>query len=274
MVRRFIPQVIKKALKNFLNNIAAVYTRQTPIQETSVHDIFIIGYPKSGNTWLQNIIAELVYGVEVNKIDDALLQDLMPDVHFKRTYRRYGKRMYFKSHDLPKPHHRKVIYIVRDGRDVMVSYFNYLNALGESDTDLNAQIQSGKGFFPCKWHEHVRAWKDNPFGAEILFIRYEDLLDKTFESISLLTHFLGLDISDDAVNAVIKNTSFNQMQQKERNSGWDYDRNWPKDRLFVRKGKAGSYRDEMSVDTENVFMVESEREMIDYGYVRKPQKCL
>ncbi len=35
----------------------------TPITEFSGEDVFIVGYPKSSNTWLQNLVAGVVYGV-------------------------------------------------------------------------------------------------------------------------------------------------------------------------------------------------------------------
>jgi hypothetical protein len=89
-------------------------------------DMFVAGYPKSGNTWVQYMMAGVLFGVDTRLAPDSLIQDLVPDVYFKRFYRRYLSSMFFKTHDLPKPNYRKVIYFVRDGRDVMVSYFSSL----------------------------------------------------------------------------------------------------------------------------------------------------
>src|SRR5687767_15231360 len=100
-----------------------------PIRETSAADVFICGYPRSGNTWFQNLLAGVVHGVDPEFAHDSLIQDLVPDVHYKRFYKRYGPHAYFKSHALPEPSYRRVVYLLRDGRDVMVSYHHFLTAL-------------------------------------------------------------------------------------------------------------------------------------------------
>src|SRR5687768_13824154 len=99
----------------------------TPIKETKAEDVFIVGYPKSGNTWLQNLAGAVVYGVLPEFAPPALMHlELVPDVHQKQFYKRYSTPMFFKSHHLPRPEYRKVVYVLRDGRDVMVSYFQFL----------------------------------------------------------------------------------------------------------------------------------------------------
>src|SRR4029077_15829333 len=131
-------------------------------------------YPKSGHTWMQYLLTGVVYGLNAEYTPSTLLQSLVPDVHACRYYRRYVEPMYFKSHYLPRPEYRRVVYLLRDGRDVMVSYWHYLRALGQPALDFTAAI-GGAGLFPCKWHEHVEQWMANPFDAEVLLIRYEDL---------------------------------------------------------------------------------------------------
>ena len=84
-------------------------------------DIFIVGYPKSGNTWLQNLIAAVIYGIDPDYTPDALVQEIVPDVHYKKHYKRFRTPMFFKSHALPRPDYRRVIYLLRDGRAVMAS---------------------------------------------------------------------------------------------------------------------------------------------------------
>ena len=37
-----------------------------PINKTNINDIFIVGFPKSGNTWMQSLIAGIQYGIDTN----------------------------------------------------------------------------------------------------------------------------------------------------------------------------------------------------------------
>jgi hypothetical protein len=132
------------------------------------NDIFTVGYPKSGNTWMQHLLAGLVFGIEPRLGPDSLVQDLVPDVHFSKFYKRYLTPTFFKTHDLPEPKYRRVIYLVRDGRDAMVSYFHHLAALGKRPDCLKL-VATGEGLFPCRWHEHVEAWLKNPYGLVSLW---------------------------------------------------------------------------------------------------------
>lgn len=245
-LKNIVPYDIRLAIKRRLDRISTGYLNLFAIDDTLVTDFFIVGYPKSGNTWLQNIIVELKYGIDASLISDSLLQDLVPDVHYKRYYNRFAKEMIFKSHFLPRSNYHRVIYLARDGRDVMVSYYHYLNALGHKFKDLNNLILCQDRIFPSSWSAHVQSWLENPYGAEMLIIRYEDLLSAPNESILKIVRFLSLDIPRSRIESAIERTSFNAMKIKERNSGWEQSRNWPQDRHFVRRGTSGSYKDEMT----------------------------
>src|SRR5579862_9101604 len=94
-------------------------------------DIFVVAYPKSGVTWMQYLLAGLIFGIDARHAHDSLVQDLVPDVHQRTFYRRHMTPTFFKTHHLPQPEYRRVIYLVRDGRDVMVSYFHFLAATGQ-----------------------------------------------------------------------------------------------------------------------------------------------
>src|SRR5262249_29872529 len=159
------------------------------IDEPEPEDIFIVGYPKSGNTWMQNLVAGLVFGVDPHLAPDSLVNELVPDVHDRSFYRRYTTPTFFKSHHLPQPEDRRVVYLVRDGRDAMVSYFHYLRALNGAEPDFLKMVALGEGLFPCRWHEHVEAWMKNPYGARMITIRYESLKDDLVKELRKFCQF-------------------------------------------------------------------------------------
>src|SRR5262245_53888028 len=91
--------------------------RQVPrgmqsISDVEGADVFIAGYPKSGNTWFQSLIGGAIYGFDPEWAPDRLLQDLVPDVHDKQCYKRYRTPMLFKTHSLPRPEYRNVVYLL------------------------------------------------------------------------------------------------------------------------------------------------------------------
>ena len=155
-----------KILGNFLTSLVdrriASQTGLTPISRFSDEDIFIVGYPRSGNTWFQHLVTGIYFGVDLDVGPVDLVPELVPDVHFKNYYWRIKTPMFFKTHHLPRPEYKRVVYLVRDGRDVMVSYYHYQAKMMNARIDFLEMVRDGGGLFPGKWHEHVQAWAANP----------------------------------------------------------------------------------------------------------------
>jgi hypothetical protein len=237
------------------------------ITEFEATDVFIVGYPKSGNTWVQNLIAGAVYGVDLELTPDSLVQDLVPDVHSRTLYRRYTSPVFFKSHALPDPRYRRVIYLLRDGRDVMVSYYHYLRALQSEAIGFLELVQTGQGLFPCQWHEHVQQWIANPHEAEMIILKYEDLKANPMRELLRLCTFSGLNRSSAVLEHAIQKASFAALQKREIASGWENAR-WPKDKLFIRRGEIGSHRDEMPPEVEKAFLAKARPMLEQMGYLQ------
>lgn len=228
-------------------------------------DIFVIGYPKSGNTWVQCLLAGAVFGLDLELAPQSLVRDLVPSMHAVPFFKRYSSPVFFKSHALPAPEFRRVIYLLRDGRDAMVSYYHFLQATLKRDLDFLATVQTGEHFFPCKWHEHVRQWLEvNPHGSRILTVRYEDLKRDPVDGLRRMCEFAGLERDQRALEAAAGKASFASMRKREERLGWSGD--WPKDKRFVRRGVAGSYVDEMPLAVQQAFWREAGPTLIKLGY--------
>lgn len=236
-----------------------------PISHTLPEDVFIAGYPKSGNTWMQHLLASLLFGVEPQYLPDRLAQELVPDMHVKKYYKRFLPFSCFKTHAFPRPEYRKVIHLVRDGRDAMASYYAMNKALGKSSS-LEEMIVDGKNLFPGKWHVHTRQWLDNPYDAEIIEVKYEDLLNEPQQELEKICAFLGLERSEDLIARCISGNSFKSMQKREKSYGMD-NKKWNKDEKFVRKGKSGSYKTEVPDHLVQHFTDESSEELKHFGYL-------
>jgi len=234
-----------------------------PIDETQPDDVFVCGYPKSGNTWFQHMTAAVVYGADIEHSPDTLLNDLVPDVHYRKFYRRYGEKSFFKSHDLPRPQYRNVVYLLRDGRDAMVSYFHHLSAIS-GPVDFYEMVKTGRGL-PGKWHEHVEAFLANPHGARMIVIRYEELKRDPLEQLRRFCEFSGIERSEAVLARAVEKTTFDKMRLKEQKTGWETP-GWPKDKPFIRRGAVGSFVDEMPANVLKAFMEDARRTLSAHGY--------
>jgi hypothetical protein len=234
------------------------------ISDTMPNDVFICGFPKSGNTWFQHLVTAVVYGLDVTAAPDSLINELVPDVHFKSYYRRFRDTAFFKSHHLPQPSYRRIVYLIRDGRDAMVSYYHHLTALG-GPVDFKDVVTTGRGLFPSKWHEHVEAYRALARGPEMIEIRYESLKRDPVAELRRFCVFAGLDRTDAVLGRAVEQASFQNMRAKEKTEGWDTV-NWPKDKPFVRRGEVGSFKDEMPPDVLAAFVAEAGPTLSAKGY--------
>ena len=80
---------------------------------------------------------------------------------------------------------KRVIYLVRDGRDAVTSYLHYLRAKGNQ----NVQLRDLVGPTPIEpagtWSSHVCGWQKGKC-KEKVFLRYDDLTSDTFSEVSRL----------------------------------------------------------------------------------------
>jgi hypothetical protein len=239
--------------------------RLQPISEINPDDIFVAGYPRSGNTWMQYLIAGVTLDLNPRFAPDSLVLSLVPDVHSQKFYKRFGTPTFFKTHHLPRPEYRRVIYLVRDGRDAMVSYFHFLAAFGNAQDPLKL-VTTGDGLFPCRWHEHVEAWLANPHGAEMMIVRYETLREDRVNELQRICDFAGLERERGLLERIAENSTFEAMHEREKKQGWA-NKSWPKDKAFMRRGVVGSFKDEMPESVLQAFMQHSKSALKRLGYL-------
>lgn len=217
-------------------------------------DVFVVGYPKSGNTWMQNLLSCVRFGCDGRRTPDSVIQHLVPDVHAQPFHVRLATPMFFKSHHLPRPDYRRVIYLLRDGRDVMVAYRYYLECLQAVTVRCYADLQRLSVFGP--WHKHVAAWLQNPFGAQLLVVKYEDLVAQPTEQLRRICEFTGIAATDETIQAAVTSCAFEKLREKEAVSGLF--RDWPVGKPFFRRGIVGSHRDELDETFLHDFLADAQ----------------
>jgi hypothetical protein len=210
-------------------------------------DLFIVEFPKSGATWLCYLMANvnlLLSGDERQRVTFFNLHTFIPDIRSGRI---------LNTPSIPVPHFRiikshapfnlgyvRVFYLVRDPRDVMVSYHIFLNQTGWFGGTLEAVIDH-KDFGIGAWCDHVAGWigKIEPSQSFVL-LRYEDLLADASKEVKALYGLLGYDLADELVAKAVERSTIERMRADEAEVNARHPRRSQME--FVRKGQVGGGR--------------------------------
>jgi len=218
-------------------------------------DVFLVSYPKSGNTWTRFLIANLVYPEK--HPDFSNINDLVPDPEAmaKRNLERAARPRLLKSHQYFDPRYPKVIYIVRDPRDVVLSeyYFDIKRRAIPDDFPLpqfvarfvRGQVNHQSG----TWYENAASWfytrrRDPRF----LLVKYEALQSQAMDEMERIASFLGILTDQERLAFAIKQSAADRMRELEKKQAhlWSSTRETRKDKPFVRSAKSGGWKAELS----------------------------
>ncbi len=137
---------------------------------------------------------------------------------------------------------RGVIYIIRDPRDVCVSWTNHTGkSYNDSINFMTNELQSllwveGKNnifetknmpvSFLSSWEKHVTSWTANNWKFPMLIIKYEDLIYKKDENIRMLANFFTENYGfkfqnlEKKIPNILKSTSFQNLKNQELKDGF------------------------------------------------------
>lgn len=236
-------------------------------------DVYLISYPKCGRTWLRLMMGSAMrahFGLPDSE-----------EILFLRSNRRYhphAPRITVIHEDRPMlkaPHelatrkerfrNKKVIFLARDPRDVVVSsYFEMKNRgrlFGENpyekrqavfDGELPEFIQRRVGGFDTIL-AYYNIWAQNrDVPQDFLLVRYEDLKADPHAELRRVMDFIGLHtVSEDEISAAVRYASFENMRKMEADGRFDSgmlkaaDGSNPES-YKTRKGKISGYVDYLS----------------------------
>lgn len=215
-------------------------------------DVFLVSYPRSGNTWMRYILANLLHPTLEWNIEN--LNRVVPDLHqnIPPDYIESQPRI-FKSHNTFCSEYPRVIYIYRDGRDISLSYYHLqknVRNFKREFPDFLLQMLQGKLKFGS-WQEHVNSWIFNSTEIPLLAIKYEELCEETVGNIELVAKFLGFYWNIDEIELAIRKSSFEK--QKKDFFKYKYDSHWSKGFQGGLKGGAGKWREVFTKELNELF---------------------
>jgi aryl sulfotransferase len=242
-------------------------------------DVVIATYAKSGTTWVQQIVSQLIFdgaeGVPVAEISPWVDLRLPPkDVKLPaleaQTHRRFLKTHLPVDALLFSPR-AKYLYIGRDGRDVIWSMYNHhvnanadwYRALNDSPGRVGPPIEKppedvvqyyrdwferdGFPFWP--FFENVRSWWAVRELPNVALLHFADLKRDLPEGIRRIAAFLDIEIDEARFPAIVEHCSFDYMKKNATKAVplggafWDGGAE-----TFIHKGTNGRWRDLLTAE--------------------------
>jgi hypothetical protein len=219
-------------------------------------DTFLVSYPKSGNTWVRFLLANLIYPNE--SVGFANINRLLPapGVLSKRFLSKLPRPRILKSHEPFDVRFRKVIYLVRDPRDVAISeyHFDLKKRYIAADMTLEQFLKpfiAGETSSYGSWWEHAASWIGPRYGnPAFLLVRYEDLLADPVGETAKIAEFLGIQADEGRLKTAVERSSADRMRKLEKQDAdkWTGTKNTIQDIPFVRTAKSGGWKDSLPRD--------------------------
>tara|TARA_R110002072_G_scaffold241257_1_gene400149 strand:- start:51 stop:953 length:903 start_codon:yes stop_codon:yes gene_type:complete len=237
-------------------------------------DIVIATYAKSGTTWLQQIVSQLIFngeaGLDVAEMSPWIDLRIPPKEVKLPMVEAQTHRRFIKTHlpvdALVFSQKAKYIYIARDGRDVVWSLYNHhanandawYGALNDSPGRIGPPVdrptddivqyfrewleQDGYPFW--SFWENIRSWHAIRDLPNVHMLHFQMLKQDMPGEIRRIANFLEIEIDESRWGAILEHCSFDYMKKNAVKSVplggvfWDGGAD-----TFIHKGVDGRWRD-------------------------------
>jgi sulfotransferase family protein len=243
------PRAIARAVQNRIRRILPARFRAS-IRSS---DVFLVTYPRSGTTWLGFLLANVLKADLLDQLNIRTFVKYVPEINEEyfergslRAYHELADPRIFLVHAQYDPALSKVVYLLRDPRDVMVSYWHF-RRLTESKFNLTLrEFIESNDHWPCRWDEHVAGWMLQHKHPNLLVVRYEEMRRDTMGVLTRILDFSGISPTKDSIEKAVHASRLENMKELETQFGFALNGAMGlQGERFVRKGQVGSWKDEL-----------------------------
>jgi aryl sulfotransferase len=257
-------------------------------------DVIIATYGKSGTTWVQQIVSQLIFngaeGLDVAEISPWVDLRVPPKQVKLPALEAQTHRRFLKTH-LPVDALRfspraKYFYIGRDGRDVIWSMYNHhananeswYRALNDSPGRVGPPIEKppadiaqyyrewldGDGYPFWPFFDNVLSWWEIRHLPNVALLHFTDLKHDLPGEIRRIAAFLDIPIDEAKFPTIVEHCSFDYMKRNATKAVplggafWDGGAE-----TFIHKGTNGRWRDVLSEDEAGRYDKIARRELGD-----------
>jgi len=242
-------------------------------------DIIISTYAKSGTTWMQQIVSQLIFngqeGLEVAEMSPWIDLRVPPKQVKIPVVQAQEHRRFIKTHlpvdALVFSPQAKYLYIGRDGRDVLWSLYNHhitanniwYEALNDTPGLVGPKIGKPLDSIVDYYHEwldkdgypwwsmweNVNSWWEIKDLPNVMFVHFAKLKEDMPGMIRRIASFLDISIDESKWNDILKHCSFDYMKDNATKSVplggafWDGGA-----KTFIHKGTNGRWRDVLTTE--------------------------
>ena len=231
---------------------------------------FLVSFPKTGRTWLLHMINQMkelsIHPLKNQKyfiFNEHDNSEIIIENGFRNNplaiFRFTGRNRYRRG---------KVIFLVRDPRDVVVSHYHQVTKRAKNPfifNSISSFVTDEVIGFNRIIHYYNVWYKNKSVPQDFLLVKYEDLLENGVQELQKINNYLSLKVSVSDIEKVYEESSANKMRKKEIENqleGFE-DFGKEKNQLKVRNAKIGGYLNELSGE-DKAYCNEKMKELNSY----------
>lgn len=213
------------------------------------------------------------------------IENLRPEV-YKYISSEAESVVFHKIHDafvltgnqeplVPKEATYKALYFVRNPLDVAVSFSHHANLPVET---IVKQMNDDQFAFCSRtdklhnqlcqkllsWSNHIKSWTEQS-DISVHIVRYEDMKTDAFATFKKASAFVDIEYTDMEIQRAVEFSDFNTIKSQEEKFG--FREKAPGSKEFFRKGKIGSWKEELPESLIQTIINNHREMMLRFGYI-------
>ncbi|XP_071493745.1 sulfotransferase 1B1-like [Diadema antillarum] len=261
--------------------------------EVRSDDVWVVTFPKSGTHWMIEIVSLILNDGYPGKVNRTLHSSAAEMINMDQTFPRTLDELdtvkmdmtpflktieeapsprviltHLRLNRLPKDLMKKTkaVYLVRNPKDVMTSWYNFLSHMDFMPMTWEENFQqflAGEMEWGS-WPDHVKDFWDIREEENLLFVHYEDILKDPTLGIAAIAEHIGRPLSKEALQRVVESSTMSEMKatyRKMAESGLFYLTKASGLLPFLNKGQVAQWKSRFSVAENEIFDEWYRREM-------------